>query len=84
MRSLHKVRTVGATVLAVGLAALVTAGCGSSSSKSGGSAKGTYTFWDPYEQDNSSSSWAKLVSSCGQKAGVTVKRKAQDATNILN
>jgi multiple sugar transport system substrate-binding protein len=64
--------------------AAVTA-CGSSSgSDSSSAAKGTYTFWDPYPQFDGSSDWAKLVASCGTKAGVTVKRTGMDTTELGN
>jgi multiple sugar transport system substrate-binding protein len=59
-------------------------GSGSGDSSSSSSAKGTYTFWDPYPQFDGSSDWAKLVASCGTKAGVTVKRTGMDTTDLGN
>ncbi|SHN10230.1 sugar ABC transporter substrate-binding protein [Actinacidiphila paucisporea] len=59
------------------------AACGGSGSGSS-AASGTYTFWDPYPQFDGSSDWAKLVASCGTKAGVTVKRTAYDTTDLGN
>jgi multiple sugar transport system substrate-binding protein len=62
-----------------------TAACGGSDGGSSSSASsGTYTFWDPYPQFDGSSAWAKLVASCGTKAGVTVKRTAFDTTDLGN
>ncbi|MFF7159757.1 extracellular solute-binding protein [Streptomyces sp. NPDC008139] len=58
--------------------------CGGSGGGSSSSASGTYTFWDPYPQFDGSSAWAKLIASCGTKAGVTVKRTAFDTTDLGN
>ncbi|MFC9930378.1 extracellular solute-binding protein [Streptomyces sp. NPDC127190] len=79
-------RTLLRAVAVVGALASLAAcggGSGSSGSASGG-AGGTYTFWDPYPQFDASSAWGKLVSSCGTKAGVTVKRTAYDTTDLGN
>ncbi|MYS24903.1 carbohydrate ABC transporter substrate-binding protein, CUT1 family [Streptomyces sp. DvalAA-14] len=62
----------------------VTACGGSGSGSSSSAASGSYTFWDPYPQFDSSSAWAKLVDACGTKAGVTVKRTAYDTTDLGN
>jgi multiple sugar transport system substrate-binding protein len=76
-------RIVLAAVAACTALAGVTA-CGGSGGGSSSAASGTYTFWDPYPQFDGSSPWAKLVSSCGHKAGVTVKRTAYDTTDLGN
>ncbi|WP_373320598.1 sugar ABC transporter substrate-binding protein [Rhizocola hellebori] len=71
--------------LGVTLVALVTAGglvaCSSSDGTTGGS---TYTIWDPYPQFDDSSNWVKLLSDCGSKAGVTVKRTAFDTSDLTS
>jgi multiple sugar transport system substrate-binding protein len=85
----HLRRTLIAAVLATGTLASAVA-CSSSGSHTttgaaGGSAKGgTYTFWDPYPQFDATSDWAKLVSSCGTQAGVTVKRTSMDTGDLGN
>ncbi|MFE0517952.1 extracellular solute-binding protein [Streptomyces sp. NPDC058954] len=76
-----------AALAAVGtLASLTACGGGSSSSSdsSSGGSKGTYAFWDPYPQFNASSAWGRLVTSCGSKAGVKLKRTAYDTTDLGN
>jgi multiple sugar transport system substrate-binding protein len=73
--------------LAVVVVASTAAACGSSSSGgSSGSAggSGTYTVWDPYPQFDGSSDWAKLLDSCGTRAGVKIKRTAFDTTDLTN
>ncbi|MFF3328825.1 extracellular solute-binding protein [Streptomyces sp. NPDC002888] len=78
-------RTLLAALTVVGALASVTAcGGGSDSSGSTDASGGTYTFWDPYPQFDASSPWGKLVSECGTKAGVTVKRTAYDTTDLGN
>ncbi|MDC2954287.1 extracellular solute-binding protein [Streptomyces gilvifuscus] len=80
-------RTLMAALAAVGtLASLTACGGGSSSSSdsSSGGSKGTYAFWDPYPQFNASSAWGRLVTSCGTKAGVKLKRTAYDTTDLGN
>ncbi|MEV0638437.1 extracellular solute-binding protein [Streptomyces sp. NPDC050619] len=80
-------RTLLAALAAVGTLASLTACSGGSDDGSGssGASGGTYTFWDPYPQfDNASSPWGKLVTECGTKAGVTVKRTAYDTTDLGN
>ena len=64
---------------ALGAVALVAAGLTASSS-----AKGVYTFWDPYPQFDQTSAWTKLVDSCGTAAGVTVKRTGYDTSDLTN
>jgi multiple sugar transport system substrate-binding protein len=79
-------RTLIAALAAVGTLASLTAcggGSGSSDSSSGKSG-GTYTFWDPYPQFDASSAWGKLVTSCGTKAGVKLKRTPYDTTDLGN
>ncbi|OLZ74349.1 ABC transporter substrate-binding protein [Streptomyces sp. IMTB 2501] len=78
-------RTLLAALTAVGaLASLTACGGGSGSSGSTGASTGTYTFWDPYPQLDASSPWGTLVTSCGSKAGVKVKRTAYDTTDLGN
>lgn len=77
-------RTLIATLAAVGtLASLTACGGGSDDSDSSDASGGTYTFWDPYPQFDASSPWGKLVTGCGTKAGVTVKRTAYDTTDKI-
>ncbi|MGP3968790.1 sugar ABC transporter substrate-binding protein [Streptomyces sp. 6N223] len=74
------------TAAAIAMTALVAVGataCGGSGS--GGDAdSGTYTFWDPYPQFDEGSEWARLVSDCGERAGVTVERTAYDTSDLAN
>ncbi|MFJ9537634.1 extracellular solute-binding protein [Streptomyces sp. NPDC101225] len=75
-----------AALAAVGTLASLTA-CGGGSDSSGsssGASSGTYTFWDPYPQLDASSAWGKLVTSCGTKAGVQIKRTPFDTTDLGN
>jgi multiple sugar transport system substrate-binding protein len=62
---------------------LALAGCSSSGGDSEQSAD-TYTWWDPYPQHEDDSAWAKRVQSCGDQAGVTIKRTAYDTTALTN
>jgi len=83
----HLSRTVAATVLALGTIVSAAACSSSGSSTAGGSsdsAKGTYTFWDPYPQFDASSAWGRTVAACGTRAGVTVKRTGMDTTDLGN
>jgi multiple sugar transport system substrate-binding protein len=79
-------RTLLAALAAVGtLVPLTACGGGSGSSDSSdGAPSGTYTFWDPYPQLDASSAWGKLVTSCGTKAGVKLKRTPYDTTDLGN
>ncbi|MGW7422821.1 sugar ABC transporter substrate-binding protein [Streptomyces sp. NPDC054813] len=78
-------RTVMVTAVALGtLASLTACGGGSGSSGSSSRAGGTYTFWDPYPQFDSSSEWGKRVTACGTAAGVKLKRTAYDTTDLGN
>lgn len=79
-------RSLLAALAAVGtLASLTACGGGSDSSdSSSGASSGTYTFWDPYPQLDASSAWGKLVTSCGTKAGVKLKRTPYDTTDLGN
>ncbi|WP_037908298.1 sugar ABC transporter substrate-binding protein [Actinacidiphila yeochonensis] len=80
---MRRTRTLVALSTAVSaLAAL--AACSGGSSGGSGSSSSAYTFWDPYPQFDASAPWAKLVQSCGQKAGVTLKRTALDTTELNN
>ncbi|WP_440105371.1 sugar ABC transporter substrate-binding protein [Streptosporangium sp. H16] len=47
-------------------------------------ADSAYTWWDPYPQHDANSAWAKRVNTCGQQAGVTIKRTAYDTTALTN
>ena len=85
MHASRKARAVCAALLTLGTVAATAAGCssgGSSTASTSASGGGTYTFWDPYPQYNNSSQWAKLVESCGTKAGVTIKRTGFDTTAL--
>ena len=86
--STHR-RTLGV----LGVAALTAASLAACSSSAGGSGTGssasaagggTYTWWDPYPQHDTSSDWAKRVQACGDAAGVTVQRTAYDTTALTN
>ncbi|HEX6681256.1 MAG TPA: extracellular solute-binding protein [Candidatus Limnocylindrales bacterium] len=74
--------------MAVGMAAVVVAGglaaCSPSQDNTGDSAGGTYTIWDPYPQFDDGSNWVKLLTECGTKAGVTVKRTAFDTSDLTS
>ncbi|WP_427917286.1 sugar ABC transporter substrate-binding protein [Streptomyces sp. cg40] len=75
------------TAAALTLAALTTAttACSSGGSSSAkGDDSGTYTIWDPYPQFAKGSDWAKLLDSCGTKAGVKIKRTAFDTGDLAN
>src|SRR5690348_7720279 len=81
----RKARAVCAALLTFGTVAAAAAGCsssGSSTAATSASGGGTYTFWDPYPQYNNTSDWAKLIASCGTKAGVTIKRTGFDTTAL--
>ncbi len=80
----HPSHAIIAAVLATGTLTSAAACSSSDGSDSGGSASGTYTFWDPYPQFGASSDWAKRVTSCGTQAGVSVKRTAMDTTDLGN
>ncbi|GHH79214.1 ABC transporter substrate-binding protein [Streptomyces sulfonofaciens] len=73
-------------VAAIGaLTSLAACGSGADSSAPGsGEAGGTYTFWDPYPQFDTSSPWGELVAKCGSDAGVEVKRTSMDTTDLGN
>ena len=84
-----RARAAGSAILALtALTALTACSSGSSSSTQGSAANtssasgGTYTFWDPYPQYNASSAWWRLVASCGEKAGVSIKHTAYDTTAL--
>ncbi|MFJ3305222.1 extracellular solute-binding protein [Streptomyces sp. NPDC086549] len=78
-------RTLFAALAAVGTLASLTA-CGGASNSSGSSSPsgGTYTFWDPYPQFDATSAWGRLVSACGTRAGVKLKRTSYDTTDLGN
>jgi multiple sugar transport system substrate-binding protein len=79
----RRTRTLIALSAAVSALAAVAACSGSGAGSADGSSS-TYTFWDPYPQFDASAPWAKLVASCGRKAGVTLKRTALDTTELNN
>ncbi|WP_060905116.1 sugar ABC transporter substrate-binding protein [Streptomyces scabiei] len=71
------------TVVAVTVSATACAsGGGDTSTKAADS--GTYSIWDPYPQFEKGSAWAKLLDSCGNKAGVKIKRTAFDTSDLSN
>jgi multiple sugar transport system substrate-binding protein len=83
----RRLRTIGAALATGAVVVAALSACSSSSSNGSASASsasggGTYTFWDPYPQYNASSSWAKLISTCGTQAGVTIKRTGYDTTAL--
>jgi multiple sugar transport system substrate-binding protein len=79
------VLAVGATCLALGLAACGgSSSAGSASSSGGAAAKGSFTLWDPYPQFDAGAPWTKLVEQCGTEAGVTLKRSGYDTTGLTN
>jgi len=78
-------RRLTATALTVAALAVGTTACSSDGSSSAkGDGGGTYTVWDPYPQFAKNSAWAKLLDTCGSKAGVTVKRTAFDTSDLPN
>ncbi|MER5178274.1 extracellular solute-binding protein [Streptomyces sp. NPDC002896] len=76
------------TAVALTVVALTTgttacsSGGGTTSDKAADS--GSYTIWDPYPQFAKDSAWAKLLDSCGSKAGVKIKRTAFDTSDLTN
>ncbi|MDV9169407.1 extracellular solute-binding protein [Streptomyces sp. W16] len=83
--SLRRLRLTAATVTVLAVAGTATA-CSSGSGSTGTKAadSGTYTIWDPYPQFDKSSAWAKLLDTCGTKAGVKIKRTAFDTSDLAN
>ncbi|WP_405946442.1 extracellular solute-binding protein [Streptomyces prunicolor] len=83
--SLRRLRLTAATVTVLAVAGTATA-CSSGSGSTGTKAadSGTYTIWDPYPQFDKTSAWAKLLDSCGTKAGVKIKRTAFDTSDLAN
>ncbi len=82
-RNAHLRLTAGVATIAV--AGLLGA-CSSGSEAGTGTdaASGTYTWWDPYPQHDTSSDWAARVQACGEEAGVTIERTAYDTTALTN
>lgn len=80
-----RLRPFGLAMAGLALAGTVAA-CsnGGDSSDTGGSGDKQFAFWDPYPQFDDSSDWVKLVKSCGDDAGVTVKRTAYDTSDLTN
>jgi multiple sugar transport system substrate-binding protein len=76
------IRPAVAAAIATGALLGMTTACGSGSG--GDSAGGEYTFWDPYPQFDESSDWGRLVTRCGERAGVTVDRTAYDTSDLAN
>jgi multiple sugar transport system substrate-binding protein len=77
-------RTLLAALTAAGTLVSVTACQGGSGSPESSGDAGTYTFWDPYPQFDTSSAWGRRVTACGTKAGVELKRTAYDTTDLGN
>jgi multiple sugar transport system substrate-binding protein len=75
-------RTLLVSVLAAAVAFGGLAACSNegAADKTGGS----YAIWDPYPQFDDGSAWVKLLTDCGTKAGVTVKRTAYDTSDLTN
>ena len=80
-----RLRPLGLALAGLALAGTV-AGCsnGSDSDGSGGSSAKQFQFWDPYPQFDNSSDWVKLVKSCGDEAGVKIKRTGYDTSDLTN
>lgn len=76
-------RRLAAAAVAVTAAAGL-AGCGASGGSGSGGSGDQYAIWDPYPQFDDSAAWVKLLQSCGDKAGVKVKRTAFDTTDLTN
>jgi len=77
-------RLTAAALTVVALAAGTTACSSGGSSSAKGEDSGSYTLWDPYPQFAKGSAWAKLLDSCGSKAGVKIKRTAFDTSDLTN
>lgn len=78
-------RRLTAAALTVVALTTGTAACSSGGSSSAkGEDNGTYAIWDPYPQFAKGSAWAKLLDSCGSKAGVKIKRTAFDTSDLTN
>jgi multiple sugar transport system substrate-binding protein len=75
-------RRLAAVAVAVA-AATGLAACGASGGSTAGSST-DYTIWDPYPQFPADAAWVKLLQSCGDKAGVKIKRTAYDTTDLTN
>lgn len=85
MKKSPKLRRAGGALLAVAVAAgMAACSSGTSGGSSGSGGGGTYTVWDPYPQYAAGSSWVKLLSRCGSKAGVKVQRTAFDTTALTS
>jgi multiple sugar transport system substrate-binding protein len=80
-----RLRPLGLAMAGLALAGTV-AGCSNSSDSegSGGSSAKQFAFWDPYPQFDNSSDWVKLVKSCGEEAGVTIKRTGYDTSDLTS
>jgi multiple sugar transport system substrate-binding protein len=76
-------RRLAAVAVAVTAAAGLAA-CGSAGGAGAGGSSTDYTIWDPYPQFDANAAWVKLLQSCGDKAGVKVKRTAFDTTDLTN
>lgn len=77
-------RLTAAAVTVISLVTGATACSSGGSTSSEGADSGTYTIWDPYPQFAKDSAWAKLLDSCGSKAGVKIKRTAFDTSDLTN
>ena len=86
MNSFSRQRRLTAAALTALAVAVTATACssGSGSTDSEGAGGGAYTIWDPYPQFDKGSDWAKLLDTCGQKAGVTIKRTGFDTSDLAN
>ncbi len=77
--------TAGFATVVVGLLGACSSGTDvGTDTETGDAAGGTYTWWDPYPQHDTSSDWASRVQACGEEAGVTIERTAYDTTALTN
>jgi multiple sugar transport system substrate-binding protein len=77
--------TAGVATVVVGLLGACSSGTDAGTdTETGDAAGGTYTWWDPYPQHDTSSDWAARVQACGDAAGVTIERTAYDTTALTN
>ncbi|MFR9725152.1 extracellular solute-binding protein [Streptomyces sp. MS19] len=75
-------RSAGATAIAIGVLAGVTACSDSGSGGGSDSASGTFTFWDPYPQWDEDSAWGQQVRHCAEETGVTIDRTGYDTSDL--
>lgn len=80
MKHLRAITSFG--VVAVSVAVL--AGCSGGGSPSSTESAAEYTLWDPYPQNDASSDWEARIQSCGEDAGVAIKRTSYDSQTLTN